>query len=305
MSTDRDTTRIVRSWLRTDEHESADRVLGTVLDRLDTTPQRRATWWPARRTPTMNRFLTIGLGAAAVVVLLFLGSRLLGSPSGLGGPGAEPTPTPQASVAEPSVPPSVEPSPTPVGLLPEGSHVLSDAGVAMTVDIPGPDWYGEPFKGILIKNDNADAPDGAGMIVFTEGLYYVYADPCRWSTTTPDAPATTVDEVVSALSAQASRDASAPVDVTVDGYEGKSITLHVPDDAVFSECDQDFFGSWGVESESTPARYSQDPGQIDELWILDVDGVLVVIDTAYYEGTPAEDVAEMRAIVDSITFEAP
>ena len=54
MSTDRDTTRIVRSWLQTDEYESADRVLDAVLDQLDTTPQRRATWWPARRLPQMN-----------------------------------------------------------------------------------------------------------------------------------------------------------------------------------------------------------------------------------------------------------
>ena len=30
MTTDRDMTRIVRSWLRTDEHESADRVLDGV-----------------------------------------------------------------------------------------------------------------------------------------------------------------------------------------------------------------------------------------------------------------------------------
>ena len=37
MSAERDTTRIVRSWLRTDEHESADRVLDTVL----TLPVRR------------------------------------------------------------------------------------------------------------------------------------------------------------------------------------------------------------------------------------------------------------------------
>ena len=54
MSTDRDTTRIVRSWLQTDEYESADRVLDAVLDQLDTTPQRRSTWWPARRLPHMN-----------------------------------------------------------------------------------------------------------------------------------------------------------------------------------------------------------------------------------------------------------
>jgi hypothetical protein len=38
MSTDRDTTRIVRSWLRTDENDAADRVLGSVLDQLEATP---------------------------------------------------------------------------------------------------------------------------------------------------------------------------------------------------------------------------------------------------------------------------
>ena len=105
------------------------------------------------------------------------------------------------------------------------------------------------------------------MIVFGGDLY-VYGDPCHWASTTPDTPATTVDELVAALAAQASRDASAPVDITVDGYAGKSITLHVPDDAVFSDCDRDTFGSWTVSLDSAPGldpyRYHQGPGQIDE-----------------------------------------
>jgi hypothetical protein len=66
MSTDRDTRRIVRSWLKTEERESADRVLDAVLDRLDTTPQRRATWWPARRNPDMSNIFRISIAAAAV-----------------------------------------------------------------------------------------------------------------------------------------------------------------------------------------------------------------------------------------------
>ena len=174
-----------------------------------------------------------------------------------------------------------------------------------TVTIPAPDWYGEPGDGILIKNDNSAAPDGAGMITFFGDLY-VYGDPCDWSTTRPEEPATTVEELVDALAAQASRDASEPVDITVDGYSGKGITLHVPDDAVFSDCDQGLFGSWGVPGDDvTPFRYHQDPGQIDEVWIVDVNGELAVIDWAHYAGTPAEHVEELRAIVDSITFEAP
>jgi hypothetical protein len=52
----------------------------------------------------------------------------------------------------------------------------------------------------------------------------------------------------------------------------------------------------------TPFRYHQDPGQIDKLWIVDVDGMVAVIDTAYYEGTPQSAVDELEAIVDSTTF---
>ena len=71
MTTERDPrTRIVLSWLREDGHEDAERVLLRALDEVDTIPQRRATWWPAWRTPIMNRFVTIGLGAAAVLVAL-------------------------------------------------------------------------------------------------------------------------------------------------------------------------------------------------------------------------------------------
>jgi hypothetical protein len=305
MSTDRDITRIVRSWLRTDEHGSADRVVDAVLDQLDTTPQRRATWWPARRISTMNTTLKIGLAAAVVAVAVLIGLNFLAAPN-VGGPQGLTESTPEPT---PTATPVPTPSPTPAGLLPEGPHVLTDGeapegepSLPITVTIPAPDWYGEPGEGILVKNDSADAPDGAGLIAFFGDLY-VYGDPCEWSTTRPDTPATTVDELVAALASQASRDASEPEDIALDGYAGKSVTLHVPDDAVFSECDRGTCGSWGVPGDDpSPYRYHQDPGQIDEVWVVDVGGVLAAIDFAYYEGTPAEHVAELRAIVESATF---
>ena len=75
-TSDRDVNRAIRSWLREDRHEDVSRIAGAVLDQVDTTPQRRSTWWPARRTPTMNKFLAIGLGAAAVIVVLIVGVQL-------------------------------------------------------------------------------------------------------------------------------------------------------------------------------------------------------------------------------------
>jgi hypothetical protein len=302
MNSRRDPDRMIHAFLLEGAEQLVDQVYDAVRASIEHTRQRVVIGpW---RMPLMNRLVPIGLGAAVVVAVLVISAQLLGppAPAGPGGaPSATPSPTPEPSVAAPSR--------TPEGLLPEGSHVLTDGAaldgmstLPITVTIPAPDWYGEAGDGILVKNDSADAPDGAGMIVFF-GELFVYGDPCEWSTTRPDAPATTVDELVAALTAQASRDATAPVDITLGGYAGKSITLHVPDDAVFSQCDEGYFGSWGGPAEPTPYRYHQGPGQIDVVWVLDVDGVLAVIDWAYYAGTPTEHVNELRAIVESITFE--
>ena len=79
--------------------------------------------------------------------------------------------------------------------------------------------------------------------------FYIPADPCEWRSTWPDAPATTLDEFVGAIASQASRDASEPMDVTVDGHPGKSITLHVPEDIGHSagafDCDEGKFCTFG------------------------------------------------------------
>jgi hypothetical protein len=98
MSTDRDTTRIVRSWLKTDEYESADRVLDAVLDQLDTTPQRRATWWPARRLPPMSTSLRYGIAAAVVAVAAVVSFSFLANQVG---PPSTPTPSASASGSAP------------------------------------------------------------------------------------------------------------------------------------------------------------------------------------------------------------
>lgn len=109
-TSDRNVDRVIRSWLQEDRHEDISRVAGAVLDLLDTTPQRRSPWWPARRIPFMNKFVSLGLGAAAVVVALVVGAQVLGppAPGGVGGvPSASPSPTPAPTA-------TTEPSPSPM-----------------------------------------------------------------------------------------------------------------------------------------------------------------------------------------------
>lgn len=256
----------------------------------------------------MNRFVTIGLGVAAVAVIgLFLGYQLLGSPENLGGPN-DPTATPEAT-ATPEPTPEPTPSPSAVGGLPEGPLLIlsgQDGGETvhppLTVTIPASGWEGDEGGGILLKNYGE--PDGAGMIIFAQQEYYVFGDPCNWATTVPDAPVTTVDEFVAALASQPSRNASEPADITVGAYSGKSVTLHIPDDADFSQCDDGTFASWscGDADEPTPCGFHVGPGETSTEYILDVDGVIMAWHTGYQAGTPADVVAELEAIVQSATF---
>jgi hypothetical protein len=95
MSTDRDITRTVRSWLEEGVTSLPDRVLDDVLDQLPATHQRRATWWPAWRIGQMNTAARFGLAAAAVVVAALLGYNYLVAPN-IGAPGLDdvsPTPS--------------------------------------------------------------------------------------------------------------------------------------------------------------------------------------------------------------------
>jgi hypothetical protein len=187
------------------------------------------------------------------------------------------------------------------------THVLSDSsdgGVGITVTLPASGWSGEPGGWALESGPNGfDPPDGAGIISFTvDEKFYVYGDPCKWSSTRPNIPATTVDELVAALTDQRSRNPSAPEQITVGGYPGKKITLHVQGDAEFSDCHDGTFATFGVAGEH-PALWPQGAGQIDEIWIVDVNGRIALLDAGYYADTPQLTVDELHAILDSIRIE--
>jgi hypothetical protein len=258
----------------------------------------------------MNRIVTFGLGAAVVVVIgLFLGYQLISSPtSNLGGPPVTPSP-----IATPSSTATPEPSPSAAAGLPEGPHLVEDLGApegapSITVTIPAEGWMSLPDFGGLAKGAITDGPSQAALLLWSwpaGAAFEVYGDPCQWQSTRPDSPATTVEEIAAALAAQASRDASDPLDVTVGGFSGKKITLHVPDDARFASCDGGTFASYGMFGDQEPFRTHQGPGQVDEIWILNVDQAFGIIHVMYGPDTPPALIEEMRTIAESATFEAP
>ncbi len=212
-------------------------------------------------------------------------------------PTAEPTPDPTSEVTH-------EPTPGPNLVLVGGHPQLG------SVYVSAPDTGWDTQDGIYSRTE-ADT----GMLVFTDELW-IYADPCDWSTTTPDTPARNATEIIAALAGQASRDASVPADITVGEYSGQAITLHVPadirveriheDNNLFPDCDDERFATLttGVDGVplSEPERYAQDAGQVDEFWAVDVDGVPVVFDLAYWASAPQDVIDDLRAMAASATF---
>ena len=301
MTASRDPNDLLHRFLLEGEEQLGDRVYDAV--RAEIEQKRQRVMFGPWRFPEMNKFLVFGLGAAAVVAAVLIGAQLLGSPNR--GVAADPTDT---------ATPEQTPEATPTVSTEANQRVIADgqaddpedAYPPLTVTLPA-GWGIDSGTGVVLSH-TADPPAGAFIMTFAEREYWIYGDPCQWSATRPDIPATTVDEVVAALTAQASRDASDPTDITVDGYAGKSITLHVPDDAVFDDCDQGNFGYWATidpefgDDGVSPSRHAQAPGQTDTLYVLDLDGVTMIIDTSSYTGTSAEDIATLEAIVESGTF---
>jgi hypothetical protein len=185
------------------------------------------------------------------------------------------------------------------------------------------DGPGKPFPKVLIT-----VPDGWSIsgglfvhsLVGTErqiavsfwNVVDVYATGCQWLSPPMIHPGPTVDQLAAVLAARPLRNAKAPVAVSLGGYSGKFLEWSVPADINFSACDKDpndgvrYFESWtgdGLTSSDKTDRYQQEPGQVDRLWILDVQGRRLVIDAAYWPGSTDQDRADLQRVVNSIVFQ--
>jgi hypothetical protein len=100
-----------------------------------------------------------------------------------------------------------------------------------------------------------------------------------------------------------------PTDVTINGYSGQHLELTIPDDLPYdpdggswTDCGRGELQSW-IGTESFDYFYGYAPGQVEEFWILDVDGTRLMIQSRWFPESPPEDIAEMRTILDSIRIE--
>ena len=291
MSTDRDVTRTVRSWLEEGVTTLPDRVLDTVLDQLPATPQRRAGWL-GRRLPAMNNTAKIAVAAAAVVAVALLGIRFLLPDQNIGPP---PTPT-QSPIA---LPLTADADAGTTYFIDE-AWGLGTPRLILTVPADGWSTIGDDNLG----KDAIDDPNDFHDIAMTPwNVTNLFADPCRRITEgqldPPVGP--TVDDLATALRNQAGENATAPTDVTVGGYSGKRVELSQPAGLDIATCESGAFTRW-IEG-GTFGGHNYGNGQRNVVYILDVDGLRAVIDTSYLPGTSDASLAELEQIIASIRIE--
>jgi hypothetical protein len=287
------------AWLDRGPSRGPDEVLSRALAHTRSTRQDRV-WLGRIPQPSRFQIMNASITLTAVAVLaLAVGVTLAPDAPEVAAPAPAESPSPAAS-----------PAPLRQGSLSPGDYTIapfrgaewapcgpseepcpegaSDDDIRMTFRVPE-GWAGAPFgSDIWLSREHNSGPDGAGFLIGRGG--WLYSDPCAESGGTDIPVGPTVHDFVDALVSHPALDLSDPVDVTVAGYRGTYLELQGPADRT----DCPYFQAWG------PTFYAQGDSNHQPIWVIDVDGVRVVIHGSEFPGTTAERSAELRAIVDSM-----
>jgi hypothetical protein len=274
--TERDVSRIVRSWLEDGVTTLPDRVLDQVLDQLPATPQRRP-MWRARRIATMSNFAKLGV-VAAVVAAAVVGLSL--RPTDAPGPGASNSPTPSPAASTRIVPEN--------GPLTPGPWSFTDvAPFPITFTVPAAGWVKNTAPGV-IWTDSSEVR--LAFSLFEDDLY---ADPCTWEAGTIQPPVgPTVEALASAIADLPGVEATGPTPVTVDGHQARFVELTAPADQ--TACDGEEMRLAG-ELPLEPGRH--------RFWIVDVDGTRLVIGAVERTASNPREQTALQDLIDSIRFD--
>jgi hypothetical protein len=318
--------RLLAGWLEDDAFVAPADPVEAAVEFARSHPRRRD-WLALVRRDAMTSRATTGLRPvavlAAVAVVLLVGAAsvaLIGSrPDATSGPTALPTATPATAASTPrasegSTPVAVEALPR-TGSVAAGTYRVEFPDSPVTVDLTLEDGW-EAGNSFTVEGGPTrwDVQFLYHPALATSMLFYtagnVNTDGCDWEGTQPDPPVgPSVDDFIAALDAQRYTVMSAPVDVMVDGRPGKRVDMR-PGPSAW--CVPQVM--W-VRPDGQPGDPLVGDGDFfDTLWILDVDGHRVVVDTylnpAFKAGlgerahveAMAQAEAEVLAVMDSMEF---
>ncbi len=297
MNAGRDVERLIASWLVEEAAAGVpDRVIDSIGRAIDRTPQRR---FVAVRRNNMNLTTARLAGLAAVVVLAIGVVAWLGRGTVPNTGAVSPSPTSTTAA------PTRSATPMATGILPlpssgpfyPGTYLVSEPLVLdVTMRLASEGWtlWNPTISPHLVAiYQNSPDPPGLGLIIVQTD--YVYADPCSpldGPLIPPVGP--TVDDLVTALTAQPQTTSTAVTDVTISGFAGKHLEIEFTSEGSCTRISR-----WDSEGGTREAI----DGEHDELWILDIDGERWIIDLFSFRTTDAGELAEARQIVEGLVIE--
>ena len=241
-----------------------------------------------RRTSRNRKFGALAVAAVIAVAAVVVVIRAVDEPT-------EPQPGGQ-STAQPTGPiPTVA-----EGSLEPGRYVIKaydpafNASHRITIDVP--DGFEGYVDGVGVLK-TGDLFGSTGVFLYDVG--YTFADACDWKGTLT--PISSGDELVTVLAGEPRLNPSPPTDVMVSGYTGTSVEITVPP---VDRCSQGRMQAWALQGDGSGGGiWLNNAGQHDLLWILDVDGVPLIIDAQLGPNTSALERAELEQMVESIQIE--
>jgi len=252
-----------------------DWVLTSTLAMVDTTRQRRAGIALRWRFSHVNVYAKAAAAIVAVIAVAAIGVVLL-RPGSTSGVGKVPTTRPSPSIL-PSLPPEG-------GAVAPGTHSLGPGfPVRITFDVPA-GWLGcsaGPIEQAACSQGGAP-PTAVGFSIVSN----VVADPCGTALKSPPV-GPSVDDLVAAISGLDRFQATAPVDITLDGYQGKSFAVTAP---AVTSCE---LRTWATADRTNGVS----PGEVNLVRIYDVGGVRVMVAGAYHPDSGGPD---GRALVEQV-----
>jgi hypothetical protein len=298
MSAERDLDRIVRSWMEEGVTALPEHVLDAVVGQLPATPQRRALGF-ARRFFLMNKPLAIGLVTAAAILVVALVGLNLGPGSGPD-PGGEPSTTPTSSSTP--APTLTAALPLPVGALDPGTYLMPAdlAGAAFEFTVPA-GWTNNSDNFVQKNTDSGSLLDITTGVMFSAWTVdHVFTDACVGEGTEQPIE-DSVQALATALVNQAGREeperGRGPI--IVDGnFPGETLAVDLVAPADLTDCGGRL-RTWPGQNGDLNAGWIAGPGQVDKVYITDVDGTRLVMVATYWPGTTTADKIELEGIIAS------
>jgi hypothetical protein len=305
---------VVRSWLREDEHQDADRVLFSVLELLDTTPQRHASWLARRIFPMRHETLRYGLAAAVFVAAAVLGIRALAPASGTPTPSTTPsaTPTPDPSSRAIALNDTDDPQPLAPGRY-SGTVGRNIREVRFEITIPE-EWTAQHVSAGEV---NLRGPHQGYPYVGLFSVVRVYRDPCHpesgFQSLPFDHDYTTAQQIIDRLRRLEGFEATEGDWVTLGGRDAYHFFLSNSINASGWRCTDGallpLFATWeaNLASELEERRHSPatNGGTSLEFWVVATDPYPTVVVADIHPTSlswRAQERPVIAAVIDSLDF---